>query len=766
MAGPINKTVRGIRDSIPAGYFLGRTGTGNGPPILLPLSMFTTPGFVANTTIPVGLPSADILVGNAGGVATPVALSGDATLANTGALTLASVIAAAGPVGDAAHTPVLTYDAKGRLTVVTNTAIAIAAGAVSGLASVATSGSASDLGSGTLPDARLSNTITAAGPIGDATHVAAITYDAHGRLTTVSSIAITQPVGANPTATAGPTAVNGSASTFMRSDGAPAVQKASSSQFGIVEVDGTTITATAGVITAVGSVVGANPTATIGASAVNGVATTYLRSDGAPALPATLPALSGVNLTALNASNLGSGTVPDAQLSNTITAAGPVGDAAHTPVLTYDAKGRLTTVTNTAIAIAAGAVSGLAAVATSGSASDLGSGTLPDARLSNTIAAAGPIGDGTHVAAITFDAHGRLTTVSSVAITAATGANPTATIGSAAVNGTATTFMRSDAAPALPATLPALSGVNLTALNGSNITSGTVAAARIADLSSSYLPLAGGTTTGPVILQGTVKIQKTGAFGVSGAGGLYVQDAAHPTFATIIGYDYAAGFGFIQARDEGTADKTLVLNPDGGIVKVAAGGFRVEKTGAFGTSGQGAIYAADAASPLYATLIGYDTAAGFGYIQAREEGIADETLVLNPDGGVTQVGPGGLRFGSSGAILNDYETGTWTPADASGAGLTLTVNIATYMRLGKTLFISVSVSYPVTANASTAVIGGLPYGPPSGNPTGAASGGSGNYVEVLISVTTMLFLLATGNFAKNSDLSGKVVTANFFFTTS
>ena len=54
--------------------------------------------------------------------------------------------------------------------------------------------------------------------------------------------------GANPTGTAGPSAVNGSATTFMRSDGAPAVQKASSSQFGIVEVDNVTITASSGVI--------------------------------------------------------------------------------------------------------------------------------------------------------------------------------------------------------------------------------------------------------------------------------------------------------------------------------------------------------------------------------------------------------------------------------------------------------------------------------------------------------------------------------------
>ena len=40
--------------------------------------------------------------------------------------------------------------------------------------------------------------------------------------------------------------------------------------------------------------------------------------------------------------------------------------------------------------------------------------------------------------------------------------------------------MRSDAAPALPATLPALSGVNLTNLNGSNIASGTVSGSFVA----------------------------------------------------------------------------------------------------------------------------------------------------------------------------------------------------------------------------------------------------------------------------------------------
>jgi hypothetical protein len=116
------------------------------------------------------------------------------------------------------------------------------------------------------------------------------------------------PAGANPTATAGPAVINGTATTFMRSDAAPPVQKATLSLFGIVEPDGSGICISGGVISLCSPYpVGANPTASVGLSGVNGVATTFMRSDGAPPLSqAIVPTWTGIH-TFSNDAYFGSG---------------------------------------------------------------------------------------------------------------------------------------------------------------------------------------------------------------------------------------------------------------------------------------------------------------------------------------------------------------------------------------------------------------------------------------------------------------------------
>jgi len=66
----------------------------------------------------------------------------------------------------------------------------------------------------------------------------------------------------------------------------------------------------------------------------------------------------------------------------------------------------------------------------------------------------------------------------------------------------------------------------------------------------------------------------------------------------------------------------------------------------------------------------------------------------------------GITFNNSSALtnstLNDYETGSWTPTDVSGAGLTITNNFAFYTKIGNMVFASCDITYPSNSNGSNA----------------------------------------------------------------
>lgn len=85
-------------------------------------------------TLSSALPQNDIFVGNASNVATAVAMSGDASIVASGALTLATVNSNVGSFGDASHVASFTVNAKGLLTAASAISIQIAESQVTGLA--------------------------------------------------------------------------------------------------------------------------------------------------------------------------------------------------------------------------------------------------------------------------------------------------------------------------------------------------------------------------------------------------------------------------------------------------------------------------------------------------------------------------------------------------------------------------------------------------------------------------------------------------------
>ena len=87
--------------------------------------------------------------------------------------------------------------------------------------------------------------------------------------------------------------------------------------------------------------------------------------------------------------------------------------------------------------------------------------------------------------------------------------------------------------------------------------------------------------------------------------------------------------------------------------------------------------------------------------------------------------PATQNASSNANTLDDYEEGTWTPVDASGASLSFSGAAGTYVKIGFQVTAWGYFIYPSTANGNNSQIGGLPF--TSASPAQTRGGGMIGY---------------------------------------
>ena len=141
-----------------------------------------------------------------------------------------------------------------------------------------------------------------------------------------------------------------------------------------------------------------------------------------------------------------------------------------------------------------------------------------------------------------------------------------------------------------------------------------------------------------------------------------------------------------------------------------------------------------------------------------------KNYVLALQGGATTTGTGiafpATQSASTDAnTLDDYEEGTWTPTDASGASLSFSTANCRYTKIGRMVSIQGTITYPVTASGASAQFGGFPFASADQITVSVIySDASVANFTYLSGNTTNVFLLIPGVNVVNSTMSGKFFT--------
>ena len=272
---------------------------------------------------------------------------------------LANTAVTAGTYGEAAQIPTIVTDAQGRITSASQQAVSITTNQVS---------------SGTFVDARLPDKVSATS-VGSASSAPRFTVDAKGRITSANSIQIQI---ATSQITGYPTFATSATTDTTDADNITS---------GTLPVD--RLPTTAVTIGTYGSSAGTSYSRFVVDSYGRITSSANVSIQIIPSQVTGLAASATTDTT--SAANISSGTLPSARLAASGVTASSQGSQSASARFTVDTYGRITSANSISISIGAGSVSGLAAVATSGSYFDLSDKpSIPT--VINTLSTGYPIG--------------------------------------------------------------------------------------------------------------------------------------------------------------------------------------------------------------------------------------------------------------------------------------------------------------------------------------------------------------------------------------
>lgn len=244
-----------------------------------------------------------------------------------------------------------------------------------------------------------------------------------------------------------------------------------------------------------------------------------------------------------------------------------------------------------------------------------------------------------------------------------------------------------------------------------------MANSKISALTSATTPLAG-TETLPVVQSGAttqVSVANLTAGRAVSAASLALTTSPLPTTSGGTGLTSFTANGLLYASSTSALNTSANLIWNGTSFKVTSSGRAIS------TTGTSVLFASNSAT--HTVFIGDNNFAYFQFVTLASPTYLSlqynsaELIRFESSGNlVPKIAGQGINFtsntptaGMTSQLLNWYEEGTWTPADASGAGLTFTSVTAKYTRIGRQVTATAVLTFPTTASTANVQISGLPF---------------------------------------------------------